>query len=180
MTGRVASDRGKPRPWKAGENCHFWKGGVSKVNRGERNNFQSSLEYRNFRREVLIRDNYACVLCGDHSYKGRGGHCYLHVDHIKPYSLYPELRLDLNNARTLCKDCHYKTDTYGAKVYRKNPSLLSLWKIWYQLKYKEKYQDFRGWFLSFGERKIWKTLIVLLRKIKTPWDTSHQAVLETP
>ena len=121
MTGRVASDRGKPRPWKAGENCHFWKGGVSKVNRGERNNFQSSLEYRNFRREVLIRDN-----CGDHSYKGRGGHCYLHVDHIKPYSLYPELRLDLNNARTLCKDCHYKTDTYGAKVYRKNPSLLSL------------------------------------------------------
>lgn len=120
MTGRIAGHRGKSLPHRQGANCHFWKGGVSKINRPARSNFQSSLEYRNFRREVLARDNYTCVLCGDHSYKNRtGGHCYLHLDHIKPWALYPELRLDMSNARTLCRDCHYKTPTYGGvKLYR--------------------------------------------------------------
>ena len=116
--GRPKSHRGKPRPWKAGERCHFWRGGVSKTNRTERQNFSRTLEYVTFRREVLARDNYTCVLCGDHSYKGRGGHCYLVVDHVLPYALYPELRLDKTNARTLCDDCHKNTDTYGVRTLR--------------------------------------------------------------
>lgn len=51
--------------------------------------------------KVLERDNYTCVLCDKY-----GGD--LHVDHIKGWSTYPELRFDVNNCRTLCVDCHYK------------------------------------------------------------------------
>jgi len=49
-----------------------------------------------------------CVLCGS---------CInLEVDHIKPLSRYLHLALDKNNCRTLCKECHIKTDTYGIKI----------------------------------------------------------------
>lgn len=50
---------------------------------------------------VLKRDNYTCVLCSK-----RGGD--LHVDHIKGWSNYPDLRFDASNCRTLCVKCHYK------------------------------------------------------------------------
>lgn len=50
---------------------------------------------------VLARDGYTCVLCGQ-----KGGD--LHVDHIKGWSNYPELRFEMSNCRTLCIDCHYK------------------------------------------------------------------------
>ena len=116
-TGRIDPTRGKPRPNRAGAKCHFWRGGVSKKNRTERQNFSRTVEYVNFRNYVLKRDEYGCVLCGDFSRKGRGAHCYLIVDHIKPYSLFPELRLDANNARTLCRSCNVKTPTYGTRVF---------------------------------------------------------------
>jgi 5-methylcytosine-specific restriction endonuclease McrA len=44
--------------------------------------------------------------CGE-----RGGR--LEADHIKPVSKFPELIFELTNGRTLCRDCHFKTITYG-------------------------------------------------------------------
>ncbi|HAR0336044.1 TPA: HNH endonuclease, partial [Enterococcus faecium] len=32
----------------------------------------------------------------------------LEVDHIKELEYHPDLALDINNLRTLCKDCHNK------------------------------------------------------------------------
>lgn len=65
---------------------------------------QSKLERQKFNKKmvaiVLARDNYTCKLCDQ--YNG-----YLHVDHIKGWSEYPELRFDLDNCRTLCRACHY-------------------------------------------------------------------------
>jgi len=53
--------------------------------------------------------NITCKNCGE-----RGGR--LNADHIKPFSLFPDLRLKLSNGRTLCVDCHVQTDTYGWKL----------------------------------------------------------------
>lgn len=65
-------------------------------NARNRNNYT----YRKFREAVLVRDGYACKKCG--SKVGLEAH------HIKPYSLYPELRLEPTNAITLCHECHTK------------------------------------------------------------------------
>ena len=59
---------------------------------------RTTSEYRSFKKAVLERDGYCCVICGatDH----------LHVHHIKPFREYPELRTDIDNGITLCADCH--------------------------------------------------------------------------
>jgi hypothetical protein len=85
-----------------------WLGGI----RGLRD----TAAYQEFRRAILRRDNYTCQECGDKNYKGRGSRCRLEVDHIEPVCVAPERTLDHSNARTLCVDCHYKTETYGPKV----------------------------------------------------------------
>jgi len=36
--------------------------------------------------------------------------------HIKPKSVYPELRLQKTNIRLLCFDCHFATDHQGKKI----------------------------------------------------------------
>jgi len=77
--------------------------------RGENEKLRSSTEYRLWRESVLIRDNYVCVWCFA---KG----VPLHVDHIKPFALFPELRFAIDNGRTLCVPCHKTTDTYGGKI----------------------------------------------------------------
>lgn len=87
---------------QAGEKSHRWEGGKTSAAMKVRN----SKEYAQWRTAVYERDGYACQHCGQ-----RGGK--LHADHIKPFSTHPELRFDLSNGRTLCIDCHRKTDTWG-------------------------------------------------------------------
>src|SRR5260221_14707340 len=75
----------------------------------ERQLLRASLEYKQWRTAVFQRDNYTCVICGNPS-KGN-----IEADHIKSFALYPELRFEVSNGRTLCEDCHKLTDNYGYK-----------------------------------------------------------------
>ncbi len=92
-----------------GDKAWAWKGGVTPLN----SLLRSSLEYKLWRKSVFERDGYSCVFGGkEHGNK-------LHADHIKPFSLFPELRFAIDNGRTLCVDCHRKTDTYAGKLTKK-------------------------------------------------------------
>jgi 5-methylcytosine-specific restriction endonuclease McrA len=104
--------RGRKLLSRSGKNCHFWRGGITK----ESKKIRMGTDIRMWRRSVFERDNYTCKICGE-----RGG--VLNADHIKPFSLYPELRFDINNGRTLCETCHRKTPTYGGRISVKNKTL---------------------------------------------------------
>lgn len=88
-----------------GEKNHMWKGGLTPINKTIRH----SLEYRLWREAVFSRDNWTCQECNT-----RGGE--LHPHHLKPFSLFPELRFSIANGKTLCAPCHRKTDTYGSNI----------------------------------------------------------------
>lgn len=70
---------------------------------------RASQERARFRKnivpQVLKRDGYSCQNCQAHG-------CRLHVDHIKSWAEYPELRFELSNLRSLCVPCHYQV-TYN-------------------------------------------------------------------
>lgn len=91
-----------------GENSHFWKGGISPYTKIVKRSF----EYRDWRKKVFERDNYTCQMC-----KKRG--IYLEPHHIKGFTKYPELRFEVSNGLTLCRECHMKTDNYKGKAKRK-------------------------------------------------------------
>lgn len=103
------SHKGMKKPWASernkkeenilrGERSPNWKGGIS----GENSRVRHSKEYKQWIKNVFKRDNWICQMC----FK-RGGNLEAH--HIKSFSKYPELRLDLSNGMTLCLQCHRKT-----------------------------------------------------------------------
>lgn len=102
MPPRSAIHRQRMRDSHKGEKSHWWKGGITQANAKLRQVIMNSFEYRDWRTSVFKRDNYTCQNCTK-----RGG--VLHAHHIKPFSIYPELRFEVSNGQTLCKSCHLKT-----------------------------------------------------------------------
>lgn len=86
-----------------------WKGGVTP----EHERIRKSKIYKDWRISVFKRDNFKCQNCG---YTGNK----LEAHHVKPFALYPELRFDIDNGKTLCKECHDLEETINQYT---NPEL---------------------------------------------------------
>jgi hypothetical protein len=109
-----------------GSKCHFWKGGITELQK----QIRCCFEYRQWRSDVFTRDNFACQNCGN-----KGGRLVAH--HIKEFSkiieeyqiktLEQALNCDemwnINNGQTLCWECHKLTNNYGLKVANKKEQL---------------------------------------------------------
>jgi predicted restriction endonuclease len=102
------------RPWHkyCSQKCYLRKGknnpNYIDGRTPENHKIRNSLKYKIFRKKVFERDNYTCKICGEIGEK-------LNVHHIKPFSLFPELRFSIDNGMTLCIDCHKETDNYLLK-----------------------------------------------------------------
>ena|SRR3990167_2202063 len=112
------SHKGKPHYYQMGNKHWNWKGGLTSFLHLIRNCFR----YRQWRSDIFHRDDFRCVLCGRRC--GEGSAVYLEADHypkrfidiinqnnIKSLeeSLVCEELWDINNGRTLCRECHDKT-----------------------------------------------------------------------
>ncbi len=64
--------------------------------------FNKTPEWKKARYHALKIYGNKCHLCGAVPQDG----VQVHVDHIKPRHLYPELCLDFNNLQVLCSTCH--------------------------------------------------------------------------
>jgi len=100
-----------------GEKNPNWKGGITPINEKIRH----SIEYRNWRMKVLKRDYFRCINCG---HKSNGNYKDVIVDHIKPFSLYPELRFKISNGRTLCRKCDNEI-AFNYQHYKSCPAILN-------------------------------------------------------
>ena len=66
-------------------------------------NFYEAPEWRAVRFEALKASDGRCCLCGRSK---RTDGVTIHVDHIKPRSIRPDLQLDPDNLQVLCEDCN--------------------------------------------------------------------------
>ena len=65
--------------------------------------FLGTYEWRSLRMRVLVRCGARCQCCGQSAKDG----VVIHVDHIKPRRLFPELALEESNLQVLCEVCNH-------------------------------------------------------------------------
>lgn len=105
------------------EHSSFYKGEMKFASFRDR--LRCTLEYEAWRKECLERDNYTCQICGEIAIRPQ-------VDHLKGFtSILVKYKIqtyeealnctelwDIQNGRTLCLECHKKTETYGYKALK--------------------------------------------------------------
>lgn len=120
------------RPNIRGKNNPAWKGGRTTLAQS----IKTLPEYSLWRNQIFGRDNWTCVICNRK--RKAGDRVILHVDHIYPFSrILDDYKIktvgeaiscgelwNIKNGRTLCKECHKKTDTWGMNQYTKSTNYL--------------------------------------------------------
>ena len=89
-----------------GEKSHFWKGGITPINKKARETF----EQKEWGKNIKIRDDFTCQLCNKRGVE-------LHSNHIKKFSDFPNLRLESTNGITVCKECHIRVVTGYEEIW---------------------------------------------------------------
>lgn len=90
----------------AGEKCHFWRGGISKL---QQHGLRVTPGYRQWIKDVHKKFNYTCQLC---AYRpGDGEHRKLHAHHVFSYMKlrhtdFERYITDVRNGLTVCANCH--------------------------------------------------------------------------
>lgn len=83
-----------------------WKDGAT----SEAQSARTCKEYWEWQKAVFARDEFACQKCGFHNKHGNT----LNAHHIKNFSDFKELRFEVDNGITYCRDCHIEFhSTYG-------------------------------------------------------------------
>ena len=77
-----------------------WRGFLTTENQRAR----EGAEYREWRHQVFLRDNYTCQCCGDHCHEGHI--VVLNAHHLDSFASNINRRLDVSNGVTLCNKCH--------------------------------------------------------------------------
>lgn len=104
---------------RRGKEAPSWKGGITPIHRMVR----TMKEYFQWRHEVYERDNYKCTECKIHG-------VILNADHIIPFSYIlrtegirtpddarkSSILWDVENGRTLCKQCHDNSPTVNHRI----------------------------------------------------------------
>jgi len=120
--------RGKPVLKIRGEKHYNWKNNRSKLQAIIRHR----AEYGEWRKKVFERDNYTCQIC--EAKNGKGKSIILNADHYPKhfYKILDDNNIseiteamnckelwDINNGRTLCRECHKKTFKFHSNQYVK-------------------------------------------------------------
>lgn len=88
----------KPKPIKPRKSCPEYGSLQDFLDTKEGKEAWGAVRY-----EALKKSNGCCSCCGRSPSKHG---VVLHVDHIKPKSLYPELAFDVDNLQVLCGECN--------------------------------------------------------------------------
>lgn len=78
--------------------------------------FLYSYEWRRLRMVVLTKRGARCECCGASAVDG----VRIHVDHIKPRRLHPELALVESNLQVLCADCNHGKGNWDQTDWRQH------------------------------------------------------------
>lgn len=70
--------------------------------KGSSNSFYQTKEWRKLRYQAFKEYGNNCAVCGRSPKDG----LVMHVDHIKPRSLYPHLALEITNLQIMCEECN--------------------------------------------------------------------------
>ena len=95
--------------FRTGKNNHRFIDGKSKERNIKRDQCRNTIQYKNFIRQVFIRDTNICQICGVKRKRiknGKGKNNNLTVHHIKSWLNYPKLRYNIKNGIVLCAECH--------------------------------------------------------------------------